>query len=128
EGLRWMLQLSMGLWDLFEGVMVFLVLSWGIPKIRIPAPAGLATHPFEDTYVGSFLAEYLRLLAQVILWGLLLIIPGFVRYCRLIFVPYIALFSKLYREDKVDALEFSLRLSKKFFIQILGIFLLSTVL
>lgn len=128
EGVRWMLQLSMGFWDLFEGIMLFLVLSWGIPKVRHPIPAGLELQPFTEPYIGSLLAEYLRLLAQVILWGLLLLIPGFIRYCRLIFVPYIAIFSKLYREDKVDALQYSLQLTKPVFFKILGVFLATTLL
>lgn len=109
---RWMYQISLGLWDLFEGVALILILSWGIPKVRDLTEAHFQQHPFQDNYLNSFLAEYLRLLANVLLWGLLLIIPGFLRYCRLIFVPYVALFARPYREGKVDALDLAAQLTK----------------
>jgi hypothetical protein len=104
---RWILQLAMALWDLFEGVLLILILSWGVPKIRSLALATLEAEPFRDAYIASFLAEYLRVLAQVLMWGLLLLVPGLVRYCQLIFVPLITIFSKDYRAGKVDALKLS---------------------
>ena len=125
---RWLLQLSMGLWDLFEGVCVFLILSWGIPHVRELKAANLEKHPFEEPYLNSFFAEYLRLLGRVLMFGLLLILPGMIAYCYFIFVPYIALFSKPYREDKVSALDYSYRLSKRFFGRIAGVFALTAAL
>jgi len=104
------------------------VLSWAIPQVHPLKASSLEPYPFEQAYVGSFLAEYLRLLAQVLLWGLLLLIPGLVRYGQLMFVPYIALFSKAYRSDKVDAIEYSSRLTKKYLFTILGVFFLASVL
>jgi hypothetical protein len=125
---RWLLQLSMGLWDLFEGVCVFLILSWGIPDVRQLKAANLEQHPFSEPYLNAFFAEYLRMLATILMFGLLLIIPGMIAYCFLIFVPYIALFSKPYRQDKVAALDYSYRLAKRFIWRIAGVFALSAAL
>jgi hypothetical protein len=105
-------QLTEGLWSLIEGVLFILILSWGIPKVRAPRNAEILAEPFKEPYVWSFLAEYLRFLAQVLMYGLLLVIPGFVRYWQLIFVPFIALFSRAYRAGNVDALKLSETLTR----------------
>lgn len=128
DGSRWVMQLSMGLWDLLEGILVFLVLSWGVPKVHELSAAKFEKHPFQTPYLGSFLAEYMRMLAKVLMFGLLLLIPGFVAYCLFIFVPYIALFSKPYREDKVEALSYSKRLARPYLGRIMGVFILTTAL
>jgi hypothetical protein len=112
DGSRWMVQLAMGLWDLVEGILLILVLSWGIAKVRSLNEAHMQKHPFETPYLGSFLAEYFRVLANVLLWGLLFILPGFYRYCRLILVPFVALFARSYREGQADALELAGRLAR----------------
>jgi hypothetical protein len=126
ESTRWMIQGTMGLWEIFEGIAVFLVLSWGVAKVRDFKSPNFERMPFEKPYLGSFLAEYLRMIAQVLLYFLLLVIPAIIRYCRLIFVPYIALFSKQYRSDEIDAVELSLELTKKLFWVILAFFFAST--
>lgn len=126
EGIRWALQLSLGLWDLFEGVFLFLVLSWGIAHLRNLNRPIFEPHPFTQPYLGSFLAEYLRLLGRVLLWGLMLILPGAYRYVKLMFVPYIALFSRHYRADQVDAIELSDALTKKPFWKLVGVFMVTT--
>ncbi len=112
DGQRWYVQLGAGLWDLLEGILLLLILSWGIPKVRQLTAATLLPKPFSEAYLGSFLAEYLRVLAQVLMWALLLLLPGFYRYCQLIFVPMIVLFSRAYRTGDVDALRLSERLAK----------------
>ncbi len=109
---RWVLQLTLGFWDMFEGIALILILAHSTPQ-ALPLDQPLfCRRPLQRPFLGSFIAEYLRLLAQVILWGLLLIVPGFVRYCRLVFVPMIALFSSDYRAGKVDALQLSHQLSQ----------------
>jgi hypothetical protein len=118
---RWMVQLGMGIWDLLEGILLILVLSWGIPKVRVLTEAHFEKHPFAESYLGSFLAEYLRALANVLLFGLLLLLPGFYKYCRLIFVPYITLFAKPYRAGKMDALALSADLTRGRFLRLLGV-------
>jgi hypothetical protein len=108
---RWAMQLTLGIWDLIEGILLLVLLSWAIPNIRPSRPKELLTEPFAAPYLSSFLAEYLRVLAQVLMWGLLLLIPGFFRYCQLIFVPFVTLFSKSYREGELDALKMSERIA-----------------
>jgi hypothetical protein len=128
ENQRWIMQLILGIWDLAEGVLLILILSWGLPKVHKFKALDLMTEPFEAPYLGSFFAEYLRLLAQVLMWGILLLVPGFVRYCQLAFVPYIALFSKSYRVGEVDALRLSEKLVKGRLMPIVGIMLGTMVL
>ena len=125
ESSRWAIQLGLAGWDLIEGVLLLLILSWGIPKIRPPQSARIMLSPFTQPYLGSFLAEYLRQLAQVLMWALLLLIPGFFRYCKLIFVPMIALFSVDYREGRVDALRLSERLVSGRLFLIMGLMALT---
>lgn len=108
---RWDLQIGMGVTDLISGVVLILLLSRGLAEIRQLRPP-LVTNPFAAPFLGSFIAEYLRMLAQILLYGMLLILPGIYRCCQLIFVPYIAIFSKRYREGDLDAIRASERLSK----------------
>ncbi len=129
ENIRWGLHLTLGIWELLEGALFFLILSWGIVKVRDLGPTkGFLKDPFQRAYLPSFAAEYLRMLAQVLLWAILLLIPGFVRYAQLIFVPYIALFSEAYQRDDVDALEFSRELTRKRFSLIFAVLLGATAL
>lgn len=128
ETLRWMLQLSLGVWELIMGVIFFLVLSAGIPKVLPIGGKHLVKEPFASGHFGPFAAEYLRMLAQVLLYAIFLIIPAFWRYAQLMFVPYIALFSAAYRADDVDALAFSKELTGKRFKTVLGVFLGTTAL
>lgn len=128
---RWLLQLGLGIWDLVEGILLLLVLSWGIPKVRTLAAATMLEKPFSTPYIGSFFAEFLRSLAQILLWGLLLILPGVYRYAQLIFVSWVTLFSKDYRAGKVDALRLSETLARGRLLKIflaLGITMLFEVL
>ncbi|MBX3022254.1 MAG: hypothetical protein KF799_11325 [Bdellovibrionales bacterium] len=123
---RWVVQVSIGLYDLLEGVMLMLVLSWGIPKVRDLTEAHYQQHPFQESYISSFLGEYLRLLANVLLYGLLLIIPGFLRYIRLVFVPYVALFARPYRQGQRDCLRLAADLTRGRYLKLLLIVLAFT--
>lgn len=123
---RWQLQILMGLWDIFEGLATLLLLARATTAVRSLNSKYLLTNPLQKPFLVSFLAEYLRMTAQILLWGLLLLIPGFVRYCRLIFVPLIALFSREYRNDQVDALELSTQLSQGRFAMIALLLLATT--
>ncbi len=122
---RWVMQLTLGIWELAEGVLLMLILSWGVPKVLNYRARDLLRQPFDTPYLGSFFAEYLRVLAQVLMWGLLLFIPGFIRYCQLIFVPLIAMFSKSYREGQSDALRLSEKLVKGRLLIIVGIMIVT---
>ncbi|MGE0528794.1 MAG: hypothetical protein AB7P49_17140 [Bdellovibrionales bacterium] len=124
---RWMFQLSLGIWDLIEGLLLILILSRGVTQVDNLSPEWFEPKPFSKPFLSSFLAEYLRMLAQVLLWGLLLLIPGFVRYGRLAFVPLIAIFSRAYREGQADALELSAELSRGRMWVILTVIFLTSV-
>lgn len=112
-GSRIALEVAAGIWDMIEGLFLLLILSWAIPTIRPTTAAGTLKEPFNTPYLESFFAEYLRTIAQVLLYTLLLIIPGFVRYARLIFVPFVVLFSQKYRDGDEDALETSVELTNQ---------------
>ena len=128
DGQRVVLQVGMGLLDLIGGIALFIVLSWGIPKLRHLTEAHYIKQPFtEGNYLSSFLAEYFRTLGSVLLWGILLIVPGFVRYCRLIFVPYVALFARPYREDQADAFVLARKLTVGRMPLLLGALVVSTI-
>ncbi len=106
------LQVFLAALDFVEGILLLLFLSYGIVKCRKLNNSGLSSQPFSTPYLQTFFAEYFRMLAQILLYGLLLLLPGFFRYAQLIFVPFVALFSELYRQDKVDALRASRLLTK----------------
>ncbi len=128
ETMRWMLQLGLGVWELVMGVIFFLILSAGVVKAIPLQGKHLLSKPMQPGFFGSFIAEYLRMLAQVLLWAIALILPAFWRYAQLLFVPYIAIFSSAYQRDEVDALELSKELTRKRFKLVLGVFLGTTAL
>lgn len=111
DNLRWVWQLGLGLWDLISSVILFVLLSQALPRMHRLDGQAFVTQPFAKPYLSTFVAEYLRMLAQVLLYVILFLIPGLIRYIRLIFVPYIVLFAKKYADDEVDALEFSKKLT-----------------
>src|SRR6185312_13349556 len=88
------LQALMGVTDLVGGFILYLVLFWGIPKVRALKAASFEPQPFASPYLGTLIAENLRMLAQTLLYALLLILPGIYRYCQLAFTPFVAIFSR----------------------------------
>jgi len=123
---RWILQIGLAVTDLATGLATLIVLSWGVAKARRLNESHYMQQPFHDSYIGSFLAEYFRMLASVLLWGLALILPGMVRYCRLIFVPFVTLFVRPYREGKIDAFALAIQLTRGRMLQISTTLLLTT--
>jgi len=125
---RWILQIALAILDLLEGFVLTLVLGRGIVQIQALSSPHLES-PFQKPYLGSFFAEYFRMLSQVLLYSLLLLLPGLYRYARLIFVPFVALFSRQYHRDRLDALRASEALSKgqmgRIFSTILGMILVT---
>lgn len=113
ESMKLYFQISLGLWEMVEGLFIFLLLTSAIPEVLNLKSETYLRDPLTKENISAFFAEYLRMMAQVLLWGLLLIIPGFIRYCRLVFVPYITLFSRSYVSGEVDALELSDKLTSK---------------
>src|SRR6185312_12625643 len=102
ETQRWVMQIALGIWGLAEWVLLLLILSWGLPKVhKFKAKDLMQSDTFATPYMGSFFAEFFRMIANMLLWALAIIIPGFYRYFQLIFMPYIALLSRSYREGQV---------------------------
>ena len=128
ETLRIFAHLCAGLWDLFEGVLVLLILSWATVEVHPLKGERFLKQPFSRAYLGPLIAEYLRVLANILFFGLLLFIPGFVRYIQLLFVPLIVLFSRNYENDEIDALQLSRQLVKPQFYSLMSFMLLMILL
>lgn len=107
---RWVFQLGAGIFELCQGVFLLLLLSWTTPQVHKFSSPKFLQEPFKTPYLSSFFAEYLRMLAQCLMYGLLLLVPGYVRYCQLLFMPLIAIFSSQYRAGDQDAMRLSQRL------------------
>ena len=58
--------------------------------------------------------ETLRAWGKTFLWSFLFIMPGFVKYINYILTPYVVMFSRKYKNGEVDALEYSTKISKRF--------------
>lgn len=101
--------------SLVEEVGLILIFTFGLTRARQLGRSDLEPNPFTKGYFASFLAEYLRVLAQTLLWSLFLLIPGLVRYTRLIFVRFIAIIYRPYRNNQVDALKLSIELTRPIF-------------
>lgn len=111
EEMFMILHLTLATWGVLESVLIFLLFCYTIPEVRVlQAPMFLA-EPFKEKYFASLAAESLRAMGFVLLWCLALILPGIYKYCRYIFVPFISIFSKEYRDNKADALKLSEELS-----------------
>ncbi len=60
------------------------------------------------------LIETLRAWGKTFLWCFVFIIPGLIKYTYYLMAPYVVFFSQAYAEGKVDALDYSTKLSKMF--------------
>lgn len=85
------------------GLALFL---WGTEE---SLTANLSWESINDT-----LKENLRAIGSVLTWSLLLVIPGFVRFFQLWWVPWVTLSSPSYQAGQIDALRAS-RLFFKFY-------------
>lgn len=71
---------------------------------------------FFSRFFEMSLIEVLRSWGKSFLWFLLFIIPGLIKYSYYMLAPFVVLFSKLYQIGKVDALELSEIIFKKYWI------------
>lgn len=109
-------------WPLYLAGFASLLLSLALPVLQsLVAAQGLSSvfnkrvnFAAVDTEKIKFLIiELMRSWGQI-LWGsIFLLIPGLIRYCQLIFVPWVVLFSRNYEIGKVDALKDSTKIFKK---------------
>lgn len=65
--------------------------------------------------------EEMRSLGKSLAWGLLLILPGLIRFFQLAFVPYVVLLEQGYQEGRIDALELSSKYVRRVWLRLLGL-------
>ena len=110
------------LWDLTSNMILF-ILSTLIP-VKTSLMKGQKDARWDWDTLVSLAAESLRGLGRVLLWSLVLLVPGIIQYVRLSFVPYLVAYSKEYNAGSVDALETSKVLTKPILWPLLGITLI----
>lgn len=86
----------------FLGVQVLLILKTSASPQKV----------FELKKLGELVLEDLRVWGKVIAWGFLFVIPGFLKFLSLIFVPWIVLGVDQYEKNKIDALKLSEHLTR----------------
>lgn len=91
----------------------------------LPGEKNLRTlQAFLGRTIEQLYIETLRGWGSSIRWGLLLVIPGFIRVVQLIFIPYIVSLSAHYDQGRLDALKTSTRFTHKAIFSVLGWILL----
>jgi hypothetical protein len=103
-----------GALSLFTAVffpMLFAILcSYSIVK----TPTPLRFESFFENNIELSVIENLRSWGKSFMWSFLLILPGLAKFILYTLTPYVVLFSKNYKEGKVDALEYSSLVCKKY--------------
>jgi hypothetical protein len=79
------------------------------------------------SYFLQLVKESCRAMGHSIWWGLLLVVPGIIRFLQFSFIPFVIFFDAEYSLGKKDALKESTKLVNKRFIPVLLIVLLFTV-
>ncbi len=88
--------------QIFKQIFLFILLYGLYFNKRLKNPLRSIKKYFSQVF-----AEYLRCVLPILLKTLLLIVPGFIEFFKLLFVGPIVLFSKDYAAGNVDALESS---------------------
>lgn len=107
------------------------MIGWHITQTQHKIPI---THnpqgwlPLLLSKLKNLIAESIRVLMKILLFSLLLIIPGIYKAIRLSLVPYIVLFNSAYQKGEVDALKHSHQLTRKIFPVVLTVWLVSVVI
>lgn len=84
---------------------------------------------FFSQHFSQTLIEQVRAMGKILSWSLLLIIPGFIRFMDLLFVPFIVTMDSNYQSGRLDALKHSTRIFRSNWFKILNwVFLFSVVL
>lgn len=97
--------------------------------ITLAAIQDRPTLAFFNTTFSFAIREQLRATGRVISWGLIFILPGFYKYFRLIFVPFVVAENPNYMQGTVDALKSSQELTQgKTFLKVIGLCLVFAVL
>lgn len=91
----------------------------------------LSNSKFESHFIEDFnsaLVEATRSLARVLRWLPVFILPAFVKFIRLSFVPFVVIDQPAYKRGEVDALNESERLAKRHFWKVLLVLILTLAL
>lgn len=113
--------------DMSTSLLEFVVLTMLIPQCVLEIDRGQqpgSFWAFTQRHIQALTIESLRSLGVALIWFLLLIVPGVIKYIRYLFVPYIVVADPDYEAGRVDALNESERLSKGFFWPLLVIILI----
>ena len=96
-------------------VMAFVILSaWRFPHE--------STFDVAQKHLGYLVKEEMRVMGKSLLWGLLLLIPGLIRFFQCLFVPFVVLLDPQYQKGEVDALQASWVRVKRVWARLLGLF------
>ncbi len=96
---------------LLGSALLSLVAAQGVQRALNRPVAGV--WEMISTHMKPLTIETLRAFCWCLIFSLLLIVPGVVRYIRYVFVPYVVLFDREYQLGEVDALDRSMKLSQR---------------
>lgn len=91
----------------FLSVMNNLLFPLLLLFVTLAAIQNRPTLAFFQTSFSYAVREQLRATGRVISWGLIFLLPGFYKYFRLIFVPFVVAQNPQYMQGTVDALKSS---------------------
>lgn len=105
----WILALSTAFIDLFMNLFMVLLFAFYLLKKGVHAEAELDRSAYSAAQylsenVQQLIIEQMRVMGSVLLWSLLFILPGLLRFMQLIFVPFVVLLDNNYRVGERDAL------------------------
>jgi uncharacterized membrane protein len=104
--------IGQGLTSLLEFVFLTMFVPLRVMEIEAGTSSPDSFSSFTKKHLGALTLEGLRSLAVILLWSLLLILPGVFKYLRLLFVPYVVVADPEYMAGRRDALEYSNALVK----------------
>lgn len=97
--------------------------SDGAKPFAPPAP-DRTTLGFIRAHASDLVREQLRAFGSIMMWSLLLILPGLVRLFELAFLPWVVCFDSEYQAGRRDALKESRRVFYRVWPRLLGLLLL----
>lgn len=106
----------------FTTLIVNVLLFFLIPYAVLQRQGQLLQISFwrwSNSSIWPLAIEGLRVLARLLMWSILLILPAFYWYCRYIFVAYIVLLDQNYKQGQIDALEHSKLLTRNIALDLL---------
>lgn len=99
-------------------VIVAVLLSLATPLITaIFVLSSNLSHTWKQDLNLLFIEQF-RAMGQVLLWSLLLIVPGLIRLAQLSLVPFVVLLDPKYKAGQLDALKTSTRVFKAHWLRI----------